>query len=376
MALRMMWPVMAHPTRLVLGQPDGEAAAHLWGLLVSAEGLLEHGPFIRNGAATWPRGFEGDLVDPVHLLVVGPMRALGGLPGAVLGWNLLPVLSLGLGAVGGAWLGARLGMGVRGRALLAGLLVCSPAFAGATVPVGRSEQLVLGWSVLHIAALHGALREGGARNLLIAGGTLGLQALGGWRPLMLLLFLEVPLMLGWARGWQGWRRAAIVMALGMGVVVPMLVAHHSVSPWWWKTGGWPSPFDHEVSPSVLGALSSLDGGMACPTPNAGRVALLLGGVGLWRRPRTVAPWLVLGVGLWLLALGLRISVGEIVFHGPSAWLSWAVSPLRAVHGWPRMAPLALIPLAVAASLGLDGVRRKTCGCVRTRWAPGGHAGVR
>jgi hypothetical protein len=350
-------PVWDAPASRALGSPNGEAAAHLWGLQVAAGGLLDHGPFLRVAEAAWPAGLRADLVDPLHLLLVAPLAGGGGGGGALLGWNLLPVVSLALGGAGGAWLGVRLGLGRAGAALLAGLVVCSPAFAGATVPVGRSEQLVLGWSVLHLAALHGALAQGGGRRVLVAGLTLGLQALGGWRPLMLLLFLELPLVLAWARGRGGWARAVAVGGIGALVSTPMLAAHVGVSPWWLSQGPWPSPFDHEVTPAALSSLLSLDGAgpwTGDPTANAGRVALVLAIAGAIARPRAAAPWLGLGLVLWVLAAGLRVAVGDHVGFGAAAWLSWVVPPLRAVHGWPRLAPLALVPLAVAAARGLDG----------------------
>ena len=359
MSLSVSGPVLSDPTRRALGAPLGEAAAHLWGLLVAADGLWVDGPFVRVSDAAWPAGFRGDLVDPLHLAVIAPLAAVGGRPGGVLGWNLLPVVSLCLAAAGGGWMGARLGLGRSGQALMACLLVCSPSFAGATVPVGRSEQLVLGWASLHLAALHAALHEGGNRRVLVAGATLGLQALGGWRPLMLLMFLELPLVLAWSWRPGAWRRALGVGAIGGAIVCPMLLAHRGVEPWWWTVETWPSPFEHEVSASLPSSLWTVRGSrewMGDPTANAGRVALVGALLGAVRRPRTAAAWALLGLGLWALALGLRVTVGEDVIHGPAAWLSWVVPPLRAVHGWPRLAPLALIPLAIASARGLAGVR--------------------
>ena len=360
MAARITHPVWADPTGLALGAPSGEAAAHLWGLWVAADGLTSHGPYVRVADAAWPAGFRGDLVDPLHLLIVAPAAWLGGAPGVVLAWNALPVVTLAVGAAGGAWLGARLGLGPVGQGLLAGLVVCSPAFAGATVPVGRSEQLVLGWASLHLAALHAAVRDGGGRRIAVAGVTLGALAMGGWRPLMLLLWLEVPLALAWSGGRRGLARALAVGGIGAALAAPMLAAHVGAAPWWWGAGPWPSPFHHEVEPARLGALLTLDGGggwSGDPTANAGRVALVLAAVGALRRPRVVLPWLGLGAGLWVLALGLRISTGTGgagAWFGPAAHLSAWVPPLRALHGWPRLAPLALLPLAVGAASGLDG----------------------
>jgi hypothetical protein len=366
MAAGLTRPVWSDPAGLALGAPEGEASAHLWGLWVAAEGLWAHGPFVRVADAAWPAGFRSDLVDPVHLLLVAPAVWTLGDVGAALAWNALPVASLALAALGGLWLGARLGLGPGGRALLAGLLVCSPAFAGATVPVGRSEQLVLGWSALHLAALHAAIREGGARRVALAGLTLALQGLGGWRPLMLLLFLELPLALAWASGPRGLVRALGVGALGATLTLPMLFAHVGTAPWWLDAGPWPSPFDHEVTPARLGALLSPTGAGAWagdPTANAGRIALVAAGVGSVLRPRAALPWLGLGLVLWALSLGLQVDPGAGLApgFGPAAYLAWVVPPLRAVHGWARLAPLALVPLAIAAARGLDGRGRARTG---------------
>ncbi|MEC8423867.1 MAG: hypothetical protein VX000_08825, partial [Myxococcota bacterium] len=364
MAVRITAPVWSDPTGRLVGAAEGEAAAHLWGLWVAADGLWSSGPFLRVAEASWPGEFRKDLVDPLHLLGIAPATWIGGGAGATLAWNALPVVSMSLGAVGGAWMGARLGLGVPSRALLAGLLACSPSFSGATVPVGRSEQLALAWSAIHVAALHRAIREGTAWSIVVGGLTLGLQALAGWRPLTFLLFLEVPLAAAWVRSWKGCRNAALVGVVGALIAFPMLAAHASVSPWWLEANPWPSPFDHQVDPSRLSALLTMDGAgdwSSDPTPNAGRVAALLAALGAVRRPRAVLPWLGLGLALWGLSLGLRFvpsTSGDVAF-GPAAYLSWAVPPLRVIHGWPRLAPLALLPLAIGAARGLDGVRRSS-----------------
>ena len=345
-------PVWSDPTD-VCGAAEG-AAAHLWGLWVAADGLWSSGPFLRVAEASWPGEFRKDLVDPLHLLGIAPATWIGGGAGATLAWNALPVVSMSLGAVGGAWMGARLGLGVPSRALLAGLLACSPSFSGATVPVGRSEQLALAWSAIHVAALHRAIREGTAWSIVVGGLTLGLQALAGWRPLTFLLFLEVPLAAAWVRSWKGCRNAALVGVVGALIAFPMLAAHASVSPWWLEANPWPSPFDHQVDPSRLSALLTMDGAgdwSSDPTPNAGRVAAPGAGAGgAPGRP-------LLGFALWGCLWGSACAFDiwrQASAQRPS---SWAVPPLRVIHGWPRLAPLALLPLAIGAARGLDGVRR-------------------
>ncbi len=363
-ALAVLGPVLGEPTGLALGGAQGEGAAHLWGLWSAAANLPNGSPFLRVADAAFPAGFRADLMDPVHLLVLGPLAAVGGAGGATLGWNLLPAASLLLGGLGGWLLGARLGFSAPARTALAVLVAASPYVCGGVVPVGRSEQLAGAWLVLHLAALHGAIRDGGVGWGLGAVATLALQAHAGWRPLMFVVVLEVPLALAWAVTASG-RGAALARAVAIGVAaavltVPLLRTHLGAAPWWAAVDGWPSPFQVPGEAAYLSDLApgvSLPGWQGDPPANVGLVALLAALGGAVLRPRRAGPWLAFGVALWSLALGLRIGLvrGGAFGWGPAAYLSWVLPPLRAVQGWPRLAPLALVPLAVAAGHAVDGL---------------------
>jgi hypothetical protein len=365
-AAAVLAPVAGDLTGQALGGPDGEGPAHLWGLWTAAANLPSGSPFLRESALGFPDRFVADLMDPLHLVVLGPLLALFGGDGVVLGWNLLPVISLALGGVGGWLLGARMGLSPPARAVLALGLAASPAVCGSLVPVGRTEQLAGAWVGLHLAFLLGFMQTGKWRLGLAAVVTLVAQSHAGWRPLMLLLGLEVPVALGLAlRSPQ--RRLAMGRAVAVGglaavLTLPLLSAHLGVNPWWLDGTRPPSPFS-ALLPAV--SLSQVVWGGALPEwtgeppPQVGRVALVLAAVGAWLRPRQAGPWLLLGAVLAALALGQRVDLGlgTQPGFGPAAYLAWLVPPLRSINGWPRLAPLAALPLLVAASIGVDAVSR-------------------
>ncbi len=99
------WGVLLSPWRLALGAPVSPCHDHLWGLWVTAEGLLGSGPFIRHAPdVAFPNGFSAMLYEPVNLALFLPGYWLGGggSAGAALGWNGLHVGWLVVAVAGGA----------------------------------------------------------------------------------------------------------------------------------------------------------------------------------------------------------------------------------------------------------------------------------
>lgn len=358
----MASPVLRAPTTLALGAPDGEGAAHLWGLVTAARGLGRHGPFVRDSTlVAWPGGARLDLVDPVHLLLVAPLDALAGMPGATLAWNLLHLLHLGLLALGAWALGRHL---APPRPLVAAVAtagaVATPYLWGG-LPLGRSELLGLALVPPLLALLARALTpDVKVGRLAAAALTLAALAHCGWQPLLLSALVLGPslLVMAW---WDRVpaRRLALrlaVMVLPAGLLcLPMLLAHLGTAPWWLDRLGGLASLGADAPPVDLAGGLRLDGwrptfDTAVP-PYLGTLALALAARAAWRGPRSFG---LLALGLGLVCLGPRFTPGEDAgrWLGPAWVIARFVPLLGGLNDWGRLA-LAVGPLvALAGALGL------------------------
>ncbi|MCB9778681.1 MAG: hypothetical protein H6742_08980 [Alphaproteobacteria bacterium] len=346
-------PVATDPTGRGLGLPTGEGTSHLWGLVTTARGLWRHGPYLRvtDGAGV-PDGVRLDLVDPAHLLLVAPGTWLGGVAGATLAWNLLPLLHLALAAWGADRLAGRLGADGAGRLLAVAGTVATP-YLWAGLPLGRSELLGLLLVPLLlslVADLVTAVRPAKAAVALTAG--LLLLVHHGWQALLLSTLALVPGTLLLCRDRRLLRVTAAV-APAVLLALPMLWVQLDTAPWWAERVGGLATLGAEPPRTDLLAAARLTG--LRPAPDAfapaypGVVALL--GALLALADRRARPWALLGLALSACALGVAAQVGGTTLPLPARLLA-VVPVLGGLTDWSRLTLVAGPLLAVAAGVGL------------------------
>lgn len=347
----VLWPVLFTSELMVLGHPEGEALAHLWGLEVAAEGVLRHGPFLRVSAlVNAPEGFSADLIDPVHVLPFWVLRALTG--HGARAWALLPALWTALGALGAHRLARRMAVS---PTWLVAAWVLSPAWLGALVPAGRSEYWAwMAWPLVLSLSMAAADQPSKGR-VLRAGLAWALVALGGWPALV----LGAPWMVMLGALTLRERRQALVwlavVVLGALLCVPALWVQLSHEPWWLERLAAPSPF----SMRPLGTdPSGLWTGIPADTPGDRGPSvvpplLLLAVVAAFRRPRVVVPWLLVGLCMLVAAVGPAVRIGDTDYWAPWAVVLHGAPALRGLHGWPRLATLAVLPLAIGVGKGFQ-----------------------
>jgi hypothetical protein len=385
-ALLVLWTggsAWLRPTQRALGSAWSEAPGHLWGLWTTAAGLWEHGPLLRAAPGLgFPDGFTAHLVDPVNLLLFLPGYWLGGggVGGAVLGWNLLHVGAVVVGGLGCARL-ARVLLGRDEEApWSAALLVaafCGGAFLLSHPHMGRSEYLPAVLMPWHLALLLPWLRgDGGRWSGLGAGLCLGAVALGGSYLAVFALLLELPLaaVLLWSAGAR-WRRSlarlALVAAVALLVAAPMLAAlllhpPPGAAPLLHATPRiMPESDLHTVAAMFrLGRLPRLEPLLDQP-PYPGIAVLLLGALGAIRHPRQALPWLLLGLWLLLLSLGVGIAIQRGGRPGmislPAGWLTALAPPLANIKTWSRVGVLFPLPLGIAAMFGAHALSQRLAG---------------
>lgn len=371
-ALLMLRPVLRDPLGLGLGSVRSEAPRHFWGLWATARGLWESGPFVARLPIDFPTGYDRHLMDPVNLLLFLPPYWVlgGGLTGAVAGYNLVHAGWAALGALG-AWRLTRTLLGdapyAAEAALLAGFAGGSAPYLLATPWLGRTELLPgVGWA-LHLWLLHRALRLGRRRDLLLAGGSLGLVALGGWYLAAWLLLVEPWVALALARGAPGtWAARIGRLAAVAGVATLLLLpALHALLTY-------PPPIMGEAErlsahmgtctpPQMLTPFAS-DQGLPGTELSAypGMILLALAALGAAAAPRRAGPWLLLALGLLLLSLGPYLVwsnappvAGDTGTRLPVWWIETLLPPMRFIWGWARIGILVTAPLAVAAAFGVQ-----------------------
>lgn len=381
-SLAFLGPALFAPTRDAIGDAAAEGPTHLWGLWTAAQGLFQHGPFIRVASIGHPGHFAEHLMDPVNLLLFLPGYWLAGgqAAGAVLGWNLLHLGVLALTAWGCWRLGARL-LALGGQplgsaeawaiALFVGVVCFSPFLVGYP-QMGRTEYLPAAFYPWHLALLHRWLRDErpGFRVGAGAGLLLGVAASGGGYLAVFLVLIEVPTALAFVWGRPILRsipRLVLVGGLALALAGPpaaMLAAH---PPSGIHIGAGPLPSlqtDHVVALPLLLRMDAPGYNLPWMEQAAypGLAALGLGLLGVFFRPRNTLGWLALAVYVTLWGLGpfLMDGQGDPRVPGPmlpAGWLETALPPLRTLSNWSRIGCLLSIPIGVAALFGAAGLLR-------------------
>jgi hypothetical protein len=368
-----------------LGAWTSEAPTHLWGLWCAAEGLFEHGPFVRVADIAFPDGFSSHLMDPVNLIVFAPALHLagGGPEGAVFAWNLLHLVWFLVGLSGCVALARRLwplepGSGWATALFL--LIFCGSPFFLRFQETGRTEYLpalLLPW---HLALLHRWLgRPSPEEGLpappslkvgLAAGATLAGVWLGGWYLVVFSTLLEIPFLLLWGLplGLRAWlRRLPSLFTLPVLVLLPAALSLLLRPPDQALQSSLQEPIPLELAAlakqeflEVLRAPRQMARFLDAPV-YPGLSVLLLGLYGALRRPRGGMPYLLAGVGLLLFALGPRVTFwtgnGETSLLFPTWLLVYVIPPLRLIRAWCRLSALVALPLGLAASYGLFALMR-------------------
>ena len=364
-AMALLWPVLGAPGTRALGMPTSEGPAHLWGLWTAADGLLSHGPFQRVAAVTAPGGFAADLIDPVSLVAFWPVWLLGGGgPGAaVAAWNALHLVTVLLAGLGG-WRLARRVIPEDPAAAVVVVAACaaSPYLLG-SVGLGRTEYLAGAWYPLHLAWLHAHLSSDRRRaDTVGAAVSLGLLAWSGPILAVWVAMVEIPVAWALSRGIVGWRRRARRLAEvavpAVLLAVPVVWTLVSLDPWWLERVAGTGPSRTVLSLPLQNLVRFLPdaavGGGLEVAPYPGTAMVLLGLIGLWRRPLAAAPWLALAGALLVASLGREVQIaGESgpswTGYAPVAYLAAHVPGLGAVYTWARIAALFGAPLGLAAA---------------------------
>lgn len=328
----------------LVGSAAGEAVAHAWGLSVAVEGVWAHGPFVRMSTLVGaPAGWQSDLVDPANLTLFALMPTSSAWACTLVGWLLA-------GAVGAAALGRRMALDRWSSLVLVTAWVLGPALHGGWLPSGRSELWPLMLWPAHLAALHAAVR-GSRWGFVLAVLSLAAMAHGGWSSLLLLLPWQVAAGLMWARDRSDLGR---LVAVGGGAAVlclPMLMTHLSVDPWWLARTSAASPLDgRPLGTDVSGLLTGLPG---VGTGDLGPAVAPVLWLAVFGRRR----WFVLGAAMLVASAGPAVSLLGEDWWSPWAGVMHVVAPLRGLHGWPRIAHLAALPLGLGLAFAVHGRRR-------------------
>lgn len=391
-AVLLLGSALVHPTTEAVGGAVTEAPVHLWGLWSTANGFWTYGPFLRHAEAGWPSGFTSHLMDPINLAVFLPAYWLGGggVRGAVLGWNLLHLATVTVGAVAIVRLARRLVDPRDGWAPgLAVLVFCGTPFLLHTPNMGRSEYLPVALYPLHLALLHEWMRrpangQGAApttaprwRVGVMAGVTLGAVCLGGWYLTVFCGILNIAVGLAWS--WRLPVREATWRLLFVAAIGAVCLTPATIALWVHPGNLHAAPFSEGWVPVVLSRdwypAMGIDELFRLTNardpaiwndmvPYVGVVSLALGLVGIaLRRPGAIQWMAFTGIAL-AFAAGPYVVVNwgdnagnaqPATFLGPAGWLLTAVPPLADVHIWWRMAGVAAVPAAIAAAIGLSGL---------------------
>ena len=388
--------VFLHPLTLAVGSAYTEALGHLWGLWCTAQGLFQHGPFLRVAEISYPNGFASHLMDPVNLVVFLPFYWLagGGPMGAALGWNALHASTAVIGAYGCWKLGNRL-VGDHpaapwGIALMA-LVFCMSPYLLQVPFMGRTEYLPAVLYPWHLALLHEWLRLpvglGGATGKappalapaprwtvgVGAGLVLGGIALGGWYLAVFIFLLEAPISLWLARRLP-WREAAwrlgVVAGVGVLCALPAAITLVKYPPdggdrFFNATGASRQLNITNYPVSSMAEVVRLENRRDKPqwmdqSPYVGVFALWLGVIGTAIYRRHAVGWFALTLWALWLSFGPQMlirlpppgTLDAVSLRTPTYWLLTFVEDLRPLRTWTRMAVLAALPAAVAAMYGL------------------------
>lgn len=370
-ALLMAWSVLPDPTGRLIGHPDTPGLDHLWGLWVTADGLWTHGPLLRDTpGANFPHGFRALQYEAANLLLFLPGFWLGGggAAGAALGWNLLHAGAPLVGALGCWLLGRDLVGPEPAIAVLVAVFAASP-FLLAHPAMGHSEYLPVMLWPWQIWLLRRWLRGGPVGLALLSGLLLGcMAATASYLPVFLAL-LSVPLAVGLVIGQPpAQRRWLHLLPVALVALVLVLAFGWALSlPWPRGHGAFAGQATAGLRPapaleSVLAGMLRLWPGEPLTDMNEqaaypGLVALALGLLGAVR-VRAARGWLALALVAFLLGAGPAVQAGETRLLLPAGLLTQLLPPLGLVHWWQRMAPVAALPLGVAALHGAHQLTRR------------------
>lgn len=223
LAALVTWPASS-PGPLVPGSPSTDLWDGMWSVWF-AHDALRHGqlPF-QTTAINWPQGGALVVADPLGSLLAAPWVGLIGLPGA---WTLLVLFQLTLSGVVAHRFAEEL-LAHRGRGALYPAWVAGVGYLTAPVLLagvhnGNSESFAGGWAALAAWRSWVVATRPGWRNVLGAGVSLLLAALGSWYgAVVAFLFAGALLVLG-AGGAirEGLGRRAAALGLGLTLVAPV-----------------------------------------------------------------------------------------------------------------------------------------------------------
>lgn len=353
--------MLAHPTTLVLGTWDSEAAWHMW----------RHAAWLRTFATggPWVRVHVDGLVDtdlanlsPTSTLLGWPAWWLagGGTAGVALAWNVLYALVFA-GAVAGTWAFVRAWLPQdesRMAAAAATAIVAFGAFLHQAPAVGRQENIVQFLWPLHLAFLYRAtVRPARWFDVPLAAATFALLTMQGGFPALFTAIVELPTAL-WCLAQSPARKRAF------GVLVLVAIAGAAaLYPWVHANRLYPPPSLLVGRGGVISVplAQLLPGGADVPfargaheAPYPGAVALLAAGVAAVVH-RASRFWGLLAVGVILLMIGpeARWTVdGAVLARMPVGWLERLPGWTIPSTGWARLGTFVptLLALAIAPAL--------------------------
>jgi len=325
----LTWPLVLHPTTLLVGHPGNDSWNHVWGYWWVGEELARGELPLRTELLSWPDGGSLYFIDSVQVLLSLPLQLLAG---PVLAFNAVVWAGLALSGFG-AWLLARRVTGDPVCAALAMVVYgASPHLLGQAYN-GISETVCAGWLPLSLWCVLRLLDRPTWRRALALGLSgaacmltswyYGLFAALGGLLLVVWTALRQPKGVPWGRS-----LARLVGSAGLALllVLPMLAVFQAsleaTDALVTRDLGFveASLLNHNIT-DVLAFLRP--GKTASPDLFAlygeeliiviylGWAAVLLSGVALWatRRSRELSLWIWLGFFFFIFSLGPYLNVG-------------------------------------------------------------------
>ena len=333
----LTWPVVLHPSTLLMGHPGNDNWNHVWGYWWVGEALK---------AGTWPAWTEllafpdgGTLyfIDTVQAVLSAPIQWL---VGPAMAFNLIIMFGFALSAWG-AWL---LSYKITGDAWCSGVAMviygASPHLLGQAYN-GISETVCAGWLPIALWCLLHFLERPSWRRAILLGVSMAMTMLTSWY-YGLFAVIATAVIVGWKAARQPWiqpwvrslMRLAGAAMTGLVLVFPALVLfrssldandalvtrdpefveasllYHNITDVvaFFRPGKTPSP-----------DLLALYGEELVIVIYLGWVGLCLLGYALLatRRHRQFGPWLWLGLLFFIFSLGpyLNMNGGMVEFNG-------------------------------------------------------------
>ena len=330
-ALCLTWPVVLHPAAVAVGAERSDLWNSLWSLWFFQRSVLEGTSPLATELLGFPSGGSLAVADPVNA-VLGTI--LVPLLGLVPAYNLLVLSHL----VFSGWAAHRLAEALWPRSAPgAGAWVAGFGFLAAPVLVsaahnGTSEAVAGGWLPVAVLAGLGALRQGGAKRVVLAGAALAVALWSSWYlGLCALLALGALTLVG--EGTLGLRQRSLrlvpVLVLGAAAALPLAWVQHHATTGVDNLIGIKGAAELALVRRMTGAADPLGfimpGGFRSPDfrllsrysedfvhcTYLGWTLILGGALALWRRStRSATGWLVLA-GI----VGLVLSLGPVLVRG-------------------------------------------------------------